>query len=81
MSSNSFGCVNNTIRLRSGLYFDLADPKPEQFTFADIAGALSKEQLPIPIGGKLTGVPWAHVVRLVDVFAIWMARDLPFEGK
>lgn len=38
----AFGCVNNTIRLRSGLYFDLADPRPEQFRFADIAGALSK---------------------------------------
>lgn len=39
---NTFGCVGNTIRLRSGLYLDLADPKPEQFTFADIAGALAK---------------------------------------
>ena len=38
----TYGCVNNTIRLRSGLYFDLADPQPDQFTFADIAGALSK---------------------------------------
>lgn len=42
MIDETFGCVNNTIRLRSGLYFDLADPKPDQFTFADIAGALSK---------------------------------------
>jgi hypothetical protein len=38
----AFGCVNNTIRVRSGRYFDLADPRPDQFTFADIAGALSK---------------------------------------
>lgn len=37
-----FGCYKNTIRLRSGLYFDLANPKPEQFTIRDIAGALSK---------------------------------------
>lgn len=37
----AFGCVNNTIRLRSGRYFDLADPKPDQFTFDDIAGGLS----------------------------------------
>lgn len=37
-----FGCVNNTIRLRSGKYFDLANPRPDQFDFADIAGALSK---------------------------------------
>lgn len=42
MTNEAFGCVNNTIRLRSGLYFDLADPQPDQFTFADIAGALSK---------------------------------------
>lgn len=39
---NTFGCVGNTIRLRSGKYLDLANPKPDQFTFADIAGALSK---------------------------------------
>lgn len=38
----AFGCVNNTIRLRSGKYLDLANPKPDQMTFADIAGALSK---------------------------------------
>lgn len=38
----AFGCINNTIRLRSGLYLDLANPAPDQFTFADIAGALSK---------------------------------------
>jgi hypothetical protein len=38
----AFGCVNNTIRLRSGRYFDLADPKPDQFVLEDIAGALAK---------------------------------------
>ena len=38
----AFGCVRNTIRLRSGIYFDLADPKPEQIEITDIAGALSK---------------------------------------
>lgn len=37
-----FGCAKNTIRLRSGRYFDFADPKPDQFTLADIAGALAK---------------------------------------
>ena len=42
VSPKAFGCVNNTIRLRSGRYLDLADPKPDQFTFMDIAGALSK---------------------------------------
>ena len=39
---NTFGCVANTMKLRSGVYFDLNDPKPNQFTLADIAGALSK---------------------------------------
>lgn len=38
----NFGCVNNTIKLNSGKYFDLANPSPEDFTFGDIAGALSK---------------------------------------
>lgn len=37
----AFGCVNNTIRLRSGRYFDLADPRPDQFEFDDIAGGLA----------------------------------------
>lgn len=40
--SGTFGCYKNTIRLRSGLYLDLTDPKPDQFTLADIAGGLSK---------------------------------------
>lgn len=39
---DTFGCVKNTIKLRSGIYFDLADPKPEQVNIFDIAGALSK---------------------------------------
>lgn len=37
-----FGCVGNTIRLRSGLYLDLSDPRENQFTLEDVAGALSK---------------------------------------
>jgi len=40
--STAFGCVGSTIRLRSGIYFDLADPQPESITPEDIAGALSK---------------------------------------
>lgn len=40
--TTAFGCVSTTIRLRSGLYLDLDSPQPEQFTFGDIAGALSK---------------------------------------
>lgn len=38
----TFGCVGNTIRLRSGHYLDLANPQPCQFDLTDIAGALSK---------------------------------------
>lgn len=38
----AFGCVNNTIRLLSGKYLDLANPKPDQFELIDIANALSK---------------------------------------
>lgn len=41
-NSAAFGCVKNTIRLRSGCYFDFVDPQPDQFTLRDIAGALSK---------------------------------------
>lgn len=40
--TTAFGCLNNTIRVRSGGYLDLADPQPDQFTLTDIAGALSK---------------------------------------
>ena len=40
--SEVFGCVANTIKLRSGNYFDFNDCLPIQFEFADIAGALSK---------------------------------------
>lgn len=41
-SAKSFGCVGSTIRLRSGHYFDLANPQPWQFCLRDIAGGLSK---------------------------------------
>ena len=41
-STLAFGSVGSTIRLRSGKYFDLANPKPDQFEFADIAVALSR---------------------------------------
>lgn len=40
--TDPFGCVKKTIRVRSGRYFDLLDPQPDQFALADIAGALSK---------------------------------------
>jgi hypothetical protein len=42
VGAKSFGCAGNTIRLRSGQYLDLADPRPEQIALADIAGGLSK---------------------------------------
>ena len=38
------GTLGTLMRVRSGRYLDLADPKPDQFTFEDIAHALSKEQ-------------------------------------
>lgn len=38
----AFGCVGNTIRLRSGHYLDLSNPQENQFTIEDIAGGLSK---------------------------------------
>lgn len=39
--STAFGCVGNTIRLYSGGYLDLANPKPDQFELIDIAKGLS----------------------------------------
>lgn len=42
MSGAVFGCLGNTIRLRSGNHFDFANPTPEQIRISDIAGALSK---------------------------------------
>ena len=42
MTVEEFGCIKNTIRLRSGRYFDFLAPDPSQFTLADIGGALSK---------------------------------------
>ena len=41
-AKGAFGCVKNTIRLRSGRYFDFVNPQPDQFVLSDIAGALSK---------------------------------------
>lgn len=40
--TDTFGCVGNTIKLRSGRYFDFANPRPEQFTIGDIASGLAK---------------------------------------
>lgn len=42
MEDKPFGCVNNTIKLRSGKYINLVDPQADQIDFLDIAGALSK---------------------------------------
>lgn len=38
------GCISgkNVIRTRSGLWFDLTNPQPDQITLTDIANALSK---------------------------------------
>lgn len=40
--TEAFGCVGSTIRLESGIYLDLEDPRPEQILLDDIAGALSR---------------------------------------
>jgi hypothetical protein len=40
--NQAFGLVGSRIKLGSGIYFDLADPRPEQIDLRDIAGALSK---------------------------------------
>jgi 5'-deoxynucleotidase YfbR-like HD superfamily hydrolase len=40
--ADSFGCLGNTIRLRSGGHFDFANPTTDQVKLSDIAGALSK---------------------------------------
>lgn len=42
MATDSFGCVGNSIRLRSGAYFDFLNPRWQEIQLADIAGALSK---------------------------------------
>jgi hypothetical protein len=38
----AFGCVGSTIRLESGIYLDLQQPRPEQIRLDDIAGSLSR---------------------------------------
>lgn len=42
MAVETPGNTFNMLRLRSGRYLDIANPKPEQFRFSDIAGGLSK---------------------------------------
>ena len=43
MGNSRFGCAaGHVIKLRSGNYLDLVNPKPEQFTLFDISCALSK---------------------------------------
>ncbi len=41
--NGTFGCVGNTIRMRSGIYFDFANPNISQIDILDIAGGLAKE--------------------------------------
>ena len=36
------GCLESQMKLLSGRYFDLANPRPHQFTLQDIAGALAR---------------------------------------
>jgi len=39
---DSFGCINNTIKVAKGHYFDLANPNPDDVDIFSIASALSK---------------------------------------
>ena len=41
MAIDQFGCINNTIKVAAGHYFDLANPKPEDVDIESIATALS----------------------------------------
>lgn len=38
---DTIGCVDNTIALASGIYLDLANPRPDQINIRDIAQSLS----------------------------------------
>lgn len=40
---DTFGCLGSLIPLRGGGYFDLANPRPEQFTLAHVARGLAGE--------------------------------------
>ncbi len=42
MTTAAFGTVGTTIRLESGRYLDLLNPKPDDIVIEDIAGALSR---------------------------------------
>jgi hypothetical protein len=74
--SKPFGCNGNTIKLLSGRYLDLADPRPDQFTFSDIAGALAKI---CRFGGQC---PYFYSVAEHSYWCcrVAMMKDLPPEG-
>jgi len=77
LTDKVFGCVGNTIKLRSGLYLDLANPTAEQFTFSDIAGALSKI---CRFGGQVSR--WYSVAEhSCHCACVASKRQLPFEVR
>lgn len=43
MGIDHFGCINNTIKVFSGHYFDLANPTPETVDIVTIAHCLARE--------------------------------------
>lgn len=65
---NRFGCVNNSIRLRSGIYFDLAEPDPKDVRIDDIAGALSKIHR---FGGQADG----NMTRLLEYDSFYSVAE------
>lgn len=73
----AFGCLNNTIRLRSGRYFDLANPKPDQFTLGDVAGALSKI---CRFGGQIERF-YSVAEHLIHCCGVAVGDGLPVEAQ
>lgn len=69
MNPNELGCHGHRMLTRSGRWFDLTDPCPGDFTFADIAGALSKL---CRYGGHITAPHYS--VAEHSVWCAWQAK-------
>lgn len=72
----AFGCNANTIKLCSGRYFDLRDPKPDQFDITDIAGGLSRI---CRFGGQVP-VFYSVAEHSWQCAQVAIADDLPTDG-
>lgn len=62
----------HSLRLRSGRYFNLLDPHPDQFTLTDIAGALAKL---CRYGGQI------NQFYSVAEHCVWCARVARYDGR